>query len=97
VRITACPTPLDGVVLGGARSDRRRQGNQPAPGFEVLRRVGEATWEPLDEMPRKRTLPVRAARKQAILDASVGSEGDQPHADVRREWIVALDWDAVAA
>jgi hypothetical protein len=75
-----------------------RKGNQPAPGFVVLRQVGDTTWELLGEVPRKRGLPARAARARAILDASGGSaeRGDVYAAVLRSEWRIALDWVAPA-
>jgi hypothetical protein len=67
-----------------------------APGFVVLRREGADTWRLLGEVPRKRGLPARAARAQAILDAAGGSAkaGEVYAAVLRSEWRVALDWDA---
>jgi hypothetical protein len=35
-----------------------------APGFVVLRQIGNDTWQLLGEVPRKRGLPARAARTQ---------------------------------
>jgi IS5 family transposase len=65
-----------------------------APGFVVLRRIAEDRWELLGEVPRKRGLPARAARTQAILDATNGAakEGEVYAAVLRSEWRVALDW-----
>lgn len=74
-------------------------GDKPsAPGFVVLRQVGEDTWELLGEVPRKRGLPARAARTQAILDATSGaaSSGDVYAAVLRSEWRIALEWDPPA-
>lgn len=51
-------------------------------------------WQFLGEVERKRGLAARAARTQAILDATNGKarEGDV-YADVlRSEWRVAMDW-----
>jgi len=66
----------------------------PAPGFVVLKEVENGTWENLGEVPRKRGLPARAARSQAILDATSGSaRKDEVYAAVlRSEWRVAMDW-----
>jgi hypothetical protein len=44
-----------------------------APGFVVLRQVGNDTWQLLGEVPRKRALPAPATRTQAILDATHGT------------------------
>jgi len=66
------------------------------PGFVVLRQVGKNDWQLLGEMPRKRGLPARAARRQAILDATKGAakDGDVYAAVLRSEWRIALDWRA---
>jgi hypothetical protein len=69
--------------------------NTPAaPGFVVLREVAPDTWELLGEVPRKRGLPARAARTQAVLDATDGAarSGDVYAAVLRSEWRIALDW-----
>ncbi len=65
-----------------------------SPGFVVLRQVGEERWEMLGEVPRKRGLPARAARTQAILDATNGEAraGEVYAAVLRSEWRVSLDW-----
>jgi hypothetical protein len=67
-----------------------------APGFVVLRQVGNDTWQLLGEVPRKRGLPARAARTQAILDATHGTaKGAEVYAAVlKSEWRIALDWSA---
>ena len=41
-----------------------------SPGFVVFRKVGADTWQLLGEVPLKRGLPARAARPEAILEAS---------------------------
>jgi hypothetical protein len=65
-----------------------------AQGFVVLRRVEGDRWELLGEVPRRRGLPARAARTQAILDATNGAakEGEVYAAVLRSEWRVAQDW-----
>ena len=65
-----------------------------APGFVVLRQVGTDTWELLGEVPRRRGLPARAARTQAVLDATEGaaSSGEVYAAVLRSEWRIAMDW-----
>jgi len=65
-----------------------------APGFVVLRQVGKGEWQLLGEVPRKRGLPARAARTQAILDATDGTaKGGEVYAAVlRSEWRIAMDW-----
>ncbi|MGH2673762.1 MAG: hypothetical protein ACRDHC_12370 [Actinomycetota bacterium] len=68
---------------------------QPGPGFVVLRHVGDNHWELLREVQRKRGLPARAARSQAILDATDGAArpGEVYAAILRSEWRVSLDWE----
>ena len=65
-----------------------------APGFVVLRQIEESRWELLCEYERKPGLTARAARSQAILDATGGAAGagDVFAAVLRSEWRVALDW-----
>jgi hypothetical protein len=65
-----------------------------APGFVVLRQVAEGGWQLLGEVPRKRGLSARAARTQAILDATDGAArgGESYAAVLRSEWRVAMDW-----
>jgi hypothetical protein len=64
------------------------------PAFVVLRRRGDGRWELLGEVPRRRGLPARAARTQAILDATGGAAkaGETYAAVLRSEWRVSLDW-----
>jgi hypothetical protein len=65
-----------------------------APGFVVLRHVGDGSWTLLGEFERKPGLTARAARSQAILDATQGDAkaGEVCAAVLRSEWRVALDW-----
>lgn len=65
-----------------------------APGFVVLRERGSGKWELLGEVPRRRGLPARAARSQAIIDATGGKarKGEVYAAVLRSEWRVATDW-----
>ena len=67
---------------------------QPTPGFVVLRNRGGDRWEYLGEVTRKRGLPAKAARSQAILDATNGKAkpGQTYAAILRSEWRVSLDW-----
>jgi hypothetical protein len=60
----------------------------------VLRRVGEDRWQLLGEFERKPGATARAARTQAILDATGGEAkaGEVYAAVLRSEWHVALDW-----
>jgi hypothetical protein len=65
-----------------------------APGFVVLQQVEEGRWRLLGEFDRKPGMSARAARSQAILDATRGkAKAGQVYAAVlRSEWRVALDW-----
>jgi hypothetical protein len=65
------------------------------PGFVVLRRVDEDQWELLGEFERKPGLTARAARSQAILEATGGraSAGEDYAAVLRSEWRIARDWE----
>jgi hypothetical protein len=69
------------------------------PGFVVLREAEDGRWELLGEVPRKRGLPARAARTQAILDATAGAAtaGERYAAVLRSEWRVSLDWTPPAS
>ena len=64
------------------------------PAYVVLRRVGDDRWELLGEFERKGGLTARAARSQAVLEATQGgAKADEVYAAVlRSEWRVALDW-----
>jgi hypothetical protein len=64
----------------------------------ILRQVGDDRWELLGEVPRKRGLSARAARTQAILDATNGAakDGEVYAAVLRSEWRVAMDWSPPA-
>jgi hypothetical protein len=70
-----------------------------APGFVVLRQLGKDEWQLLGEVRRKRGLPARAARTQAILDATNGTakSGEVYAAVLRSEWRIATDWAAAKA
>jgi hypothetical protein len=65
-----------------------------APGFVVLRQVGEGRWDLLGEFERKPGMTARAARSQAIMDATGGNAkaGEVYAAVLRSEWRVAIDW-----
>lgn len=65
-----------------------------APGFVVLHEAEDGRWVYLGEIPRKRGLPARAARTQAILDATGGAAkaGERYAAVLRSEWRIAMDW-----
>jgi hypothetical protein len=65
-----------------------------APGFVVLREVANGQWQLLGEVRRKRGLQPRAARSQAILEATNGAAraGEVYAAVLRSEWRIAMDW-----
>ena len=65
-----------------------------APGFVVLHQLPDGHWQMLGEIPRKRGLAARAARSQAILDATKGAAkaGEVYAAVLRSEWRIAMDW-----
>jgi hypothetical protein len=65
------------------------------PGFVVLRRVDDDRWELLGEFERKPGLTARAARSQAILEATGGraKPGEDYAAVLRSEWRIARDWE----
>jgi hypothetical protein len=65
-----------------------------APGFVVLRQVDENRWDLLGEFERKPGMTARAARSQAIQDATEGraKAGEVYAAVLRSEWRVAKDW-----
>lgn len=64
------------------------------PGFVVLRQMNGNRWQFLGEVERKGGLTARAARTQAILEATKGKAipGEVYAAVLRSEWRVALDW-----
>jgi hypothetical protein len=64
---------------------------QLGPGFVVLREVGDGHWQVVGEVPRKPGLPARAARIQAVKDAtgSPPGEGEVYAAVLRSEWRIA--------
>jgi hypothetical protein len=68
-------------------------GDVTRPAFVVFRQLGEDRWQLVGEVPRRRGLPARAARKQAILDATGAAPGpgEAYAALLRSEWRVALD------
>ena len=66
----------------------------PTYGYVVLRQVEGERWELVGEAERRPGLTARAARTQAILDATGGKAhaGEIYAAVLRSEWRVALDW-----
>jgi hypothetical protein len=72
-----------------------KKDKQPsAPGFVILHQIANGKWQMLGEVPRKRGLTARAARSQAILDATDGAAkaGEVYAAILRSEWRLAMDW-----
>ena len=63
------------------------------PGFVVLRHVSDDQWQLVGEAERQPGRTARAARVQAVLDATQGTarEGEVYAAVLRSEWRVALD------
>jgi hypothetical protein len=64
------------------------------PGYVVLRKVGEDRWRLLGEADRQPGKTARAARAQAITDATGGKvkAGEVYAAVLRSEWRIALDY-----
>ena len=72
-----------------------RKGKQASPpGFVVFHQMPNGQWQILGEVPRKQGLTARAARSQAILDATKGAAkaGEVYAAVLRSEWRLAMDW-----
>ena len=69
------------------------------PGFVVLRQLAGDKWQLLGEVKRRRGLSARAARAQAIFDATEGTakSGEVYAAVLRSEWRIAMDWVAPKA
>ena len=65
-----------------------------APGFVILHQTQAGRWQMLGEVARTRGLTARAARSQAILDATKGAAraGEIYAAVLRSEWRIAMDW-----
>jgi hypothetical protein len=70
------------------------KGKPSTPGYVVLHQMPNGHWQMLGEVPRKRGLIARAARSQAILDATKGAAraGQVYAAILRSEWRLAMDW-----
>lgn len=75
------------------------EGTQATPGFVVLRHVEDDRWQMVGEVQRRRGLAARAARSQAVLDATDGAArpGEVYAAVLRSEWRVALDLEVHSA
>jgi hypothetical protein len=63
------------------------------PAFVVLREVGEGRYELVAEVERRPGMTARAARKQAVLDATAGraKDGETYAAVLRSEWRIAFE------
>jgi hypothetical protein len=63
------------------------------PSYVVLRQVGEGRYELVGEVRRQPGLPARAARAQAVHDATLGAaRPDEVYAAIlRSEWRVAFE------
>jgi hypothetical protein len=70
-----------------------RSGRTSPPGFVVLRQVGERTWQLVGEVERRPGQTARAARAQAVRDATGGEAkpGEVYAAVLRSEWRISLD------
>lgn len=66
-----------------------------ASGFVVLRETADGRWEVVGEADRRPGLTARAARRQAVLDATHGmaKPGEVYAAMLRSEWRVSRDVD----
>jgi hypothetical protein len=80
----------------GVQVKDRPAARSAAPGFVVLRQSAEGHWDFLGDVARKRGVSARAARTQAIIDATNGTakEGEVYAAVLRSEWRVANGLDA---
>jgi hypothetical protein len=63
------------------------------PSFVVLKQTGKDSWRLVGEVRRRAGLPARAARAQAIQDATNGKAkpGDVYGAILRSEWRIAFE------
>ena len=63
----------------------------PKPSYVVLRETGEGRWELVGEVRRRPGLTARAARAQAIQDATGGkaTADERYKAVLRSEWVIA--------
>ncbi len=70
----------------GARAGR--------PGYVVLHEVGDGNWRMVGEADRRPGKTAKAARAQAIMEATAGEAkaGEVYAAVLRSEWRIALKW-----
>jgi hypothetical protein len=63
------------------------------PGYVVFRQTGKDTWKMVGEADRRPGLTARAARAQAIQDATGGKAkaGEVYHAVLRSEWKIGAE------
>jgi hypothetical protein len=63
------------------------------PSFVVLKKAGAGTWKVVGEVRRRPGLPARAARAQAVEDATKGKAkaGEVYGAILRSEWRIAFE------
>jgi hypothetical protein len=72
----------------------KRRAATARPGFVVLQEVRKGQWRLVGEADRQPGRTARAARAQAIRDATEGKakSGEVYAAVLRSEWRIALDW-----
>jgi hypothetical protein len=70
-----------------------KESERSAPTYVVLREVGEGRWELVGEAARRPGLTARAARAQAVADATRGraGAGERYAAILRSEWRIAFE------
>jgi hypothetical protein len=68
-------------------------GAPSAPAYVVFRQVGKDTWQVVGEVNRRPGQTARAARAQAIQDATGGKAkaGEVYRAVLRSEWRIAAE------
>ena len=73
-------------------AEREQNGSSGKPGYVVLQDLGEGRWRMVGEADRQPGRTARAARAQAILDATGGTakDGEVYAAVLRSEWRIAL-------
>ncbi|MGA7172280.1 MAG: hypothetical protein WCB86_01525 [Candidatus Dormiibacterota bacterium] len=73
-------------------TDTRRSAGTP-PGYVVLRQVGEGAWHLVGEADRRPGLTARAARIQAVEDATNGTATKEEvyAAILRSEWRISFE------
>jgi hypothetical protein len=76
-----------------------RRDNPQHPGFVVLRELGDGRWQLVGEVRRRPGVTARAARTQAVLEATDGAAraGEVYAAVLRSEWSIAKDWESPKA